>query len=91
MVDCKYQRSFNEYYQRKCSRKLNKSCKDAMPAKLRCQSSGDTVTINQFEVVTREYLKYNKSKGSRNKDNKTYRLCIFSDDLPRTVQKTCKY
>ena len=91
MVDWKYQRSFNEYYQPKCSRKLNKSCKDTMPAKLRCQSSSDIVTINQFEVVTREYLKYNKSKGSRNKDNKTYRLCIFSDDLLGTVQKTCKY
>ena len=30
-----------------------------MPAKLKCQSS-DIVTVNQFKVATREYLKYNK-------------------------------
>ena len=32
MVDCKWQRSFNGYYQWKCSKRSCKSCKDAMPA-----------------------------------------------------------
>ena len=62
-----------------------------MPAKLKCQSS-DIVTVNQFEVATREYLKYNKkTEEVKTKTIKSYRSCIFTHDLPRTAQKICRY
>ena len=48
-----------------------------MPAKLKCQSS-DIVTVNQFEVATREYLKYNKkNRGSKHKDNQKLQILYF--------------
>ena len=72
MVDCKCQWSFNGYYQWKCSKRSCKSCKDAMPAKLKCQSSDDIITVNQFEVVTRQYLKYNKK--TKEGETKTTKL-----------------
>ena len=53
-------------------KRLCKSCKDAMPDKLKCQSSYDTVTVDQFEVVTREYLKYNKK--TKEVETKTTKL-----------------
>ena len=43
-----------------------------MPAKLKCQSSDDIITVNQFEVVTREYLKYNKK--TKEGETKTTKL-----------------
>ena len=72
MVDYKCQRSFNGYYQWKCSKRSCKFCKDAMPAKLKCPSSDDIVTVDQFEVVTREYLKYNKK--TKEVETKTTKL-----------------
>ena len=49
-----------------------------MPAKLKCQSS-DIVTVNQFKVATREYLKYNKkTEEVKTKTIKSYRSCIFT-------------
>ena len=71
-VDCKCQRSFNGYYQWKCSKRLCKPCKDAIPAKLKCQSSDDIFTVDQFEVKTREYLKYNKN--TKELETKTAKL-----------------
>ena len=72
MVDYKCQRSFNGYYQWKCSKRSCKFCKNAMPTKLKCPSSGDIVTVDQFEVVTREYLKYNKK--TKEVETKTTKL-----------------
>lgn len=43
-----------------------------MPAKLKCPSSDDIVTVDQFEVVTREYLKYNKK--TKEVETKTTKL-----------------
>ena len=34
-----------------------------MPAKLQCQKSKDLVSVDQFEMVEREYQKLNKESG----------------------------
>lgn len=72
MVDYKCLRSFNGYYQWKCTKRSCKFCKDAMPAKLKCPSSDDIVTVDQFEVVTRKYLTYNKK--TKEVETKTTKL-----------------
>lgn len=37
-----------------------KDCNKLLPATLKCQYSKDTTTINQFQMVNKEYPKYNK-------------------------------
>ena len=60
MANCKCEKSPNEYYQWNCSRRSCKTCKDCKPAELKCQTSNEIVSVDQFEVVTKEYLKFNK-------------------------------
>ena len=60
MANCKCEKSPNGYYQWNCSRRSCKTCKDCKPAELKCQTSNEIVSVDQFEVVTKEYLKFNK-------------------------------
>ena len=79
MIDCKCKRSFNGYYQWKCSKRPCQSCKDAMPAKLKFQSSDYIITVNQFEVVTSEYLKYNKKTKEVETKTTKRKVIIYYD------------
>ena len=60
MANCKCEKSPNGYYQWNCSRRSCKTFKDCKPAELKCQTSNEIVSVDQFEVVTKEYLKFNK-------------------------------
>ena len=60
MVNCHCPKSVNGFFQWSCVTKKCKNCKKSDPATLKCQTSDEIVTVNQFEAILKEYLKFNK-------------------------------
>ena len=52
------------YYDWKCVNRRCRECKAVSPSTLKCQQSEELVSVDQFETVKREYLKYNKEKDT---------------------------
>ena len=59
MDGCSCPKGENGYHKWLCSIQKCKDCKDTKPAPLKCSSSKELVTFDQFEVVKREYKKLN--------------------------------
>ena len=55
-------KSPNGYYHWKCVNKQCKDCNKLPPATLKCMESEELVTVDQFEMVHREYQKFNTKK-----------------------------
>ena len=59
MDGCSCTKGENEYHKWLCSIQKCKDCKDTKPAPLKCSSSKELVTFNQFEAAKKEYKKLN--------------------------------
>ena len=69
MHGCTCDKSPNGYYMCSCSSRRCKNCMDSKPAPLKCQSSNEIVSYDQFEVVEREYLQLDKKTNEVEKKN----------------------
>ena len=54
-------KSANGYYEWNCAGRKCKDCTKLPPAELQCMNSDDLVSVDQFETVTKEYDKINKT------------------------------
>ena len=63
MANCDCDKSENGYYKWSCSTQLCRICKSAEPPSLKCETSDEVVTVDQFEQVEREYNKLNETTG----------------------------
>ena len=59
MDGCSCTKGENGYHKWLCSIQKCKDCKDTKPAPLKCSSSKELVTFNQFEAAKKEYKKLN--------------------------------
>ena len=82
MDGCSCPKGENGYHKWLCSIQKCKDCKDTKPAPLKCSSSKELVTFDQFEVVKREYKKLNP---------KTNVLEIRTAQLTESVTKQITY
>ena len=87
-------KSPNGYCQWNCSRRSCKTCKDCKPAELKCQTSNEIVSVDQFEVVTKEYLKFNKKTKEMEKKRAKLTDHVSSQmtykDLYKKLISVCK-
>ena len=91
MCDCTCIKSPNGFYQWKCSSRQCLNCKNSKPAPLKCQSSNELVTVDQFETVERTYPKLSKDTNMiEQKNNKNDREKFYRNALQFLVKETCR-
>ena len=63
MAGCSCPKGENGYHKWSCSIRKCKDCKNVKPSSLKCSTSMELVTVDQFELVEREYKKLNPKTG----------------------------
>ena len=90
MYDCYCAKSANGYYQWNCATRRCKNCKNSKPAPLKCQTSNDLVTTDQFEVVKKDYIKVNNEGIAEKKTTKLTERVSQQITYEQHYKKLCK-